>query len=60
MDSKSVTQRLSMSDEEYLKLKALKEKYNVSWDELIKYANRVLSEDMNKRDELGFSHWDVE
>jgi len=60
MDSKSVTQRLSMSDEEYLKLKALKEKYNVSWDELIKYANRVLSEDMNKREALGFSPWDVE
>jgi len=33
-----------MSDEEYLKLKELKEKYNVSWDGLIKYANRVLSE----------------
>lgn len=33
-----------MTDEEYLKLKALKEKYNVSWDELIAYSNRVLSE----------------
>lgn len=35
-----------MTDEEYLKLKALKEEYNVSWNELITYANRVLSEDM--------------
>lgn len=35
-----------MTDEEYLKLKALKEEYNVSWDELIAYSNRVLSEDM--------------
>ena len=44
MASKSVTPSLRMSDEEYLKLKELKEKYNVSWDEIIKYANRVLSE----------------
>jgi len=35
-----------MTDEEYFKLKELKEKYNVSWAEFIKYANRVLSEDM--------------
>lgn len=33
-----------MTDEEYLKLKALKEKYNISWNELITYANRVLSD----------------
>lgn len=44
MASKSVTPSWRMNDEEYLKLKALKEKYNVSWDEIIKYANRVLSE----------------
>jgi len=35
-----------MSEEEYQKLKALKEKYGVSWNEFIGYANRVLSEDM--------------
>ena len=40
-----------MSEDEYQKLKALKEKYNVSWDEFVAYANRVLSEDMNKREE---------
>lgn len=33
-----------MTDEEYFKMKALKEEYGVSWDEFIKYANRVLSE----------------
>jgi len=37
-----------MNEEEYLKLKALKEKYNISWNELIKYANKVLAEDMKK------------
>ena len=51
MDKKSVTPSLRMSEEEYLKLKALKEKYNVSWNAFIKYANRVLSEDMNKRED---------
>jgi len=35
-----------MTDEEYLKIKELKYEYNVSWNELIKYLNRVLSEDM--------------
>lgn len=32
-----------MIDEEYLKLKALKEEYGVSWNEFIAYVNRVLS-----------------
>ena len=51
MASKSVTPSIRMSEEEYLKLKALKEKYNVSWDEFIKFANLVLAEDMNKRED---------
>lgn len=46
MDKKSVTPSIRMSEEEYQKLKALKEKNGISWDEFIKYANRVLSEDM--------------
>jgi len=51
MAKKSVTPSLRMSEEEYLKLKALKEKYNVSWDEFIKYANQVISGDMNKTED---------
>lgn len=43
MASKSVTPSIRMSNEEYKKLKALKEEYGVSWDEFIAYANRVLS-----------------
>ena len=39
-----------MSEDEYQKLKALKEKYNVSWNELIKFVNKVLSEDIKKRE----------
>lgn len=34
-----------MTEEEYLKLKAIKEKHNVSWNELIAYANRLLEKD---------------
>ena len=48
MAKKSVTPSIRMDEEEYKKLKALKEKYNVSWNELIKYLNRVLAEDMKK------------
>ena len=51
MASKSVTPSIRMSEEEYQKLKALKEKYNVSWDEFVKYSNRVISGDMNKRED---------
>jgi len=39
-----------VSEDEYQKLKALKEKYNVSWNELIKFVNKVLSEDIKKRE----------
>ena len=48
MADKSVTPSIRMSEEEYQKLKALKEKNGISWDEFIKYANRVLAEDMKK------------
>ena len=43
MANKSITPSIRMSEEEYQKLKSLKEEYGVSWGEFIKYANRVLS-----------------
>ena len=46
--NKSITPSIRMDEEEYQKLKALKEEYGVSWNELIKYANRMLAEDMKK------------
>jgi len=46
MTKKSITPSIRMNEDDYLKMKALKEKYNVSWAEFIKYSNRVLSEDM--------------
>ena len=48
MAKKSVTPSIRMDEDEYQKLKALKEEYGVSWNELIKCANKVLSEDMKK------------
>ena len=39
-----------MNEEEYQKLKALKEKYNISWNELVKCANKLLSGGMKNDD----------
>lgn len=46
MAKKSVTPSIRMNEEEYLKLKALKEKYGISWNKLIKYVNELLEKDM--------------
>ena len=48
MAKKSVTPSIRMNEDEYLKLKALKEKYGISWNELIAYANKLISRDTNK------------
>lgn len=50
MDKKSVTPSIRMSEEEYLKLKALKEEYGVSWNEFIAYMNKLIEKDMKKMD----------
>lgn len=49
MAKKSVTPSIRMNNEEYQKLKALKEKYGISWNDLIAYANELLSEKMNRK-----------
>ena len=49
MAKKSVTPSIRMNEDQYLKLKALKEKYNVSWNDLVKYSNKLLSENMNRK-----------
>ena len=48
MAKKSITPSLRMNEDQYLKLKALKEQYGVSWDKLIKYVNELLEKDMIK------------
>lgn len=46
MAKKSVTPSIRMNEDEYLKLKALKEEYNVSWNEIIARANKLLERDI--------------
>ena len=50
MANKSITPSIRMSEEEYQKLKALKEQYGVSWNEFIAYANRVIYGGMKNDD----------
>ena len=37
-----------MNEDDYLKLKALKEKYDVSWTKLIAYTNELLEKGYEK------------
>jgi len=46
MEKKSITPSIRMDDDQYLKLKALKEEYGVSWNKLIKLVNELLENDM--------------
>ncbi len=48
MAKKSITPSLRLNEEDYLKLKALKEKYGISWTKFIAYANKLIEEDMRK------------
>lgn len=49
MAKKSITPSIRMNEEEYLKLKALKEEYDISWNKLIKRVNTMLENDMAKK-----------
>lgn len=46
MAQKSITPSIRMNEDQYLKLKALKEEYGISWDKLIKYVNELLEKDL--------------
>ena len=48
MAKKSITPSLRLNEEDYLKLKELKEKYGISWTKFIAYANKLIEEDMIK------------
>ncbi len=37
-----------MNEEERLKIKAFKEKHNVSWAKLIAYTNKLIEKDVEK------------
>lgn len=51
MAKKSITPSIRMNEEEYLKLKALKEEYGISWNKLIKLVNGLLEKDMKNAKE---------
>lgn len=48
MAQKSITPSLRLNEEDYLKLKELKEKYGISWTKFIAYANQLIEKDMIK------------
>lgn len=48
MDKKSITPSLRLNEDDYLKLKQLKERYGVSWTKFIEYANALIEKDMIK------------
>lgn len=48
MANRSVTPSLRLNEDDYLKLRALKKEYGLSWTKLISYANELLEKDMEK------------
>lgn len=46
MAKKSVTPSIRLNEDDYLKLKALKEEYNLSWTKFIAYVNKLIEKDM--------------
>lgn len=52
MAKKSVTPSIRMDEDVYQKMKELKEERRISWNELIKHTNELLSEEMKKSGKL--------
>lgn len=48
MAKKSVTPSIRLNEDDYLKLKALKEEYNLSWTKFIAYVNKLIEKDMSE------------
>ena len=48
MAKKSITPSLRLNEDDYLKLKELKEQYGISWTKFIAYANKLIEKDMIK------------
>lgn len=45
MAKKSIVTSIRLNEDDYLKLKALKEEYNLSWTKFIAYVNRLVEKD---------------
>lgn len=48
MAKKSITPSFRLNEDDYLKFKELKEKYNLSWTKFIEYSNKLIENDMKK------------
>lgn len=46
MAKKSIVTSLRLNEDDYLKLKALKEEYNLSWTKFVSYVNTLLENDL--------------
>lgn len=46
MVKKSIVTSLRLNEDDYLKLKALKEEYNLSWTKLVAYINKILEQEI--------------
>ena len=46
MAKKSIVTSIRLNEDDYLKLKELKEKYNLSWTKFIAFANKLLENDL--------------
>ena len=46
MAKKSIVTSIRFNEDDYLKCKSLKEKYNVSWTKLVAYASELLEQEM--------------
>lgn len=46
MVKKSIVTSLRLNEDDYLKLKALKEEYGISWTKFIAYVNKLVEKDL--------------
>jgi len=51
MAKKSIITTFRLNEDDYLKIKALKEKYNLSWTKLMAYASELIEQDMKNKTE---------
>ena len=51
MAKKSMVTSIRLNDDDYSRLKELKEKYGVSWTKFIAYANELLAENIENKTE---------
>lgn len=51
MAKKSVTPSIRLNEDDYLKLKALKEKKGISWTKLVAHLNNILEQEIKDEKE---------